>query len=105
MHLCLQQQRPQWVSEFAFPTVFKKQAGGNYKITHDQQHVSINVNRQKQTTSPNGKEEQPSVHGGSISSLPMTGSAAICTNAILGFHGSMGVDQGSRAKSISSRVA
>ena len=64
--------------------LFKKQAGGKNKITHnDQRHVSIKVDRQKQTMSPNGKERQPSVHGGSIPSLPTTGSAALCTNVIL----------------------
>ena len=63
---------------------------GKSKTTHnDQLHVFKIVDRQQRTTSPNGKERQPSVHGGSIPSLPTTRTAAICKNAILGFPGSL----------------
>ena len=58
MHLCLQQQGPQWVQRHqSLPSLspadgqvllFQKQAGGKHKITHnDQRHVSINVDQQE----------------------------------------------------------
>ena len=104
MHLCLQQQGPQWVQRHqSLPSLspadvlFQKQAGGKRKITHNDQ-LSINVDRQEWPTS--NKERQPSVHGGSIPSLPTTRTAAICTNVTLGFPGSVDVDQGSPIESI-----
>ena len=112
MHLCLQQQGPQWVQRHqSLPSLspadgqvllFQKQAGGKRKITHnDQRHVSINVDRQEWPTS--NKERQPSVHGGSIPSLPTTRTAAICKNAILGFPGSLDAIRAAPLKAFAGR--
>ena len=115
MHLGLQQPGPQWVQRHkdirVCPPSPRRQKGRSCSLKSKLKAMTksltrINGTSQSMLTGRNDRHPRMARNGnhpfmgGSIPSLPTTRTAAICTNAILGFPVSVGVDQGSPTKSI-----